>query len=916
MKAKQIKDLATAITNNATVADLETKKHVHTGTVNKVAKSNGTGNFVDSQITDTGSNIAIADAVVDANVLINIETAKSIVKQLKGTKTNGDQTILNLIANAINTGINYGLKISASGSTNDNVAIAVQSGKSIFGGTTGDNSAIVEMISTSKGLLIPQMTTTQKNAIVSPKNGLLIYDTTLNDICVNVGSSVSPSWVGLKAVGVSGSGITGTVPRFNGTSTITNGSIYDNGSTVSIGQTPTTTDLLYLYTNTENALKAVSNNQVGGNGIGVNGIAQGSASVQNFGLVGTANGASRNIGVLGVIGSSILVDPAITAHFAMIAQANTDNTITTAIGLLASAIGGGVNNVGLWIQSNGGTGKNIAILSENDVTSILGGGISDADNSAILQLKSTTKGFLMPRMSTTQKNSIANPAIGLMLFDTTLNQIQINTGTVGVPNWVGVGGTGLFGTLANNWVPRAISSNTLVNGSIYDDGTNVAIGITTSGDAKLYVQTPTTQSKAIAGVTAKNNGDAYGVWGVSNGANTGSNLNVGVAGLSAIGNKLIGILGMGGVTTPDTSFGLNWGGIFSAMSETQNEISIGALFLAVTNNTAKNYGIHVKVANGSTGGTAIMKLENGSDNTGKGLKVINSAGDVDFQKFVETAGSFLSGDVMLFNSSGNAISGGNLYWNGSTGQLTLGSGGNDAVIGTGFLGVDASGTSATMQSTQYSNGVNDANIFAFWKAKGTYLIPVALTTGIYLSERQGWGFDGTSWAQVFAERISAGQNFTGTTHGIIWEMKTITNATSGTLQTRLKIDENGHTRVQNGNLIVDNGQIGFHTNVNSVTTATARTIDFSLGNTHEMDLSTATGTVVITFSNMIDGTPYLINFIQSSTPREVTFAQTVRWSGGSSGKPTFANLTSGQQTLVSVVYLNGKFIASAVVNHS
>jgi hypothetical protein len=49
--------------------------------------------------------------------------------------------------------------------------------------------------------------------------------------------------------------------------------------------------------------------------------------------------------------------------------------------------------------------------------------------SAILQAESTTKGFLPPRMTTTQKNAIASPATGLMVYDTTLNRPCFYDGT-------------------------------------------------------------------------------------------------------------------------------------------------------------------------------------------------------------------------------------------------------------------------------------------------------------------------------------------------------------------------------------------------------------------------------------------------------------------------------------------------------
>jgi hypothetical protein len=47
--------------------------------------------------------------------------------------------------------------------------------------------------------------------------------------------------------------------------------------------------------------------------------------------------------------------------------------------------------------------------------------------SAILQADSTTKGFLPPRMTTTQKNAIATPAAGLVVYDTTLNKLCVYT---------------------------------------------------------------------------------------------------------------------------------------------------------------------------------------------------------------------------------------------------------------------------------------------------------------------------------------------------------------------------------------------------------------------------------------------------------------------------------------------------------
>src|SRR5688572_20582907 len=43
---------------------------------------------------------------------------------------------------------------------------------------------------------------------------------------------------------------------------------------------------------------------------------------------------------------------------------------------------------------------------------------STAATSAMLDVKSTTKGFMMPRVTSAQRTAIASPALGLLVFDT------------------------------------------------------------------------------------------------------------------------------------------------------------------------------------------------------------------------------------------------------------------------------------------------------------------------------------------------------------------------------------------------------------------------------------------------------------------------------------------------------------------
>jgi hypothetical protein len=57
------------------------------------------------------------------------------------------------------------------------------------------------------------------------------------------------------------------------------------------------------------------------------------------------------------------------------------------------------------------------------------------DASAALDITSTTGGLLPPRMTTTQRDAIS-AAKGLVLFNTTLNTLQINEGDATTANWV------------------------------------------------------------------------------------------------------------------------------------------------------------------------------------------------------------------------------------------------------------------------------------------------------------------------------------------------------------------------------------------------------------------------------------------------------------------------------------------------
>lgn len=55
----------------------------------------------------------------------------------------------------------------------------------------------------------------------------------------------------------------------------------------------------------------------------------------------------------------------------------------------------------------------------------VGIGISGVNQSAVLEVASTTMGFLPPRMTTAQRDAISSPANGLVLYNSTTNKLQV-----------------------------------------------------------------------------------------------------------------------------------------------------------------------------------------------------------------------------------------------------------------------------------------------------------------------------------------------------------------------------------------------------------------------------------------------------------------------------------------------------------
>jgi len=135
-----------------------------------------------------------------------------------------------------------------------------------------------------------------------------------------------------------------------------------------------------------------------------------------------------------------------------------------------SKIGFNIDSAKLYFseETNGSTLYGHRIMADTRVGGLVvkndssAGAQAALNASACLQADSTTRGFLPPRMTTTQKNAIATPAAGLVVYDSTAKSPGYYDGT----NWGYTGGalqnaTGNGGTLNVSFAAGNIVNLTL-----------------------------------------------------------------------------------------------------------------------------------------------------------------------------------------------------------------------------------------------------------------------------------------------------------------------------------------------------------------------------------------------------------------------------------------------------------------------
>lgn len=143
-------------------------------------------------ISGTATNLIGSNAVTGTSTLF---TKQFIVgDQIRlTTGTAETQTVATITDDThLTTSANFTNAHTASGINNLSGGIrfnVFNNGKTGIGTTTPAQSALLDVSSTSQGFLPPRMTTTQRDAIVSPAEGLIIYNLTTHKLNVYTGSA-------------------------------------------------------------------------------------------------------------------------------------------------------------------------------------------------------------------------------------------------------------------------------------------------------------------------------------------------------------------------------------------------------------------------------------------------------------------------------------------------------------------------------------------------------------------------------------------------------------------------------------------------------------------------------------------------------------------------------------------------------
>jgi len=271
------------------------------------------------------------------------------------------------------------------------------------------------------------------------------------------------------------------------------------------------------------------------------------------------------------------------------------------------------------------------------------------DATALLDVKSSTKGLLIPRMTSLQRTGIATPATGLIVFDTDTNYFWYFNGTA----WI------KLETAGNNW---SVTGNSATN-----TGTNF-IGTTDDVPLMLKVNNQVAGYIVSTTATATNNSTSWGYLALNQNTTGKKNVAVGNQSLTAnttgLNNTALGYQSLMASTTTNSSTALGCQALAKNNGDGNTAVGAQALFANTLGFNDVAVGIGAMLSStGSTSCTAVgantlSALTIGSYNTAIGSGANVSAGTISNATAIGYGAIVNASDkVRIGNSSVSVIEG-------------------------------------------------------------------------------------------------------------------------------------------------------------------------------------------------------------------------------------------------------------------